>query len=65
MTALEIGKSRTCRETAKDKSESVAILNFGCLLPYALEAAEAIDATVIDMRFIKPLDGGSCFKSSQ
>ena len=64
MTALEIGKSRTCRETAKDKSESVAILNFGCLLPYALEAAEAIDATVIDMRFIKPLDGDAVLKAA-
>ena len=64
MTALEIGKSRTCRETAKDKSESVAILNFGCLLPYALEAAVAIDATVIDMRFIKPLDGDAVLKAA-
>ncbi len=64
MTELEIGKSRTCRESSKGKSESIAILNFGCLLPYALEAAEAIDATVIDMRFIKPLDGDEVLKAA-
>jgi 1-deoxy-D-xylulose-5-phosphate synthase len=32
MTELEIGKSRTCRESSKGKSESIAILNFGCLI---------------------------------
>ena len=35
---------------------TVAILNFGTLLAPALEAAEALDATVADMRFVKPLD---------
>jgi 1-deoxy-D-xylulose-5-phosphate synthase len=34
----------------------VAILNFGALLPAAIEAAESIDASVIDMRWAKPLD---------
>ena len=65
MTALEIGKSRTCRESKAKESQRVAILNFGCLLPNALEAAEAIDATVIDMRFIKPLDGDVVLKAAQ
>jgi len=51
MTAFELGKSRTIRT-----GEKVAILNFGILLPYAQEAAEKINATVIDMRFVKPLD---------
>lgn len=51
MTALELGKSRTIKQ-----GEKVAILNFGTLLPYAIEAAEEINATVIDMRFVKPLD---------
>ena len=51
MTAYELGKSRTIRT-----GEKVAILNFGILLPYAQEAAEKINATVIDMRFVKPLD---------
>ncbi|MDU0354830.1 1-deoxy-D-xylulose-5-phosphate synthase [Paraglaciecola aquimarina] len=51
MSTLELGKSRSIRQGKK-----VAILNFGVLLPYALQAAEQIDATVIDMRFVKPLD---------
>src|SRR5690606_4460168 len=32
------------------------ILNFGPLLPAALAVAEELDATVLDMRFVKPLD---------
>jgi 1-deoxy-D-xylulose-5-phosphate synthase len=51
MAVLELGKSRSIRA-----GEKVAILNFGVLLPYAQEAAEEINATVIDMRFVKPLD---------
>lgn len=35
----------------------VAILNFGTLLPWAEEAAKALNATLVDMRFVKPLDG--------
>ena len=38
------------------KAQKVAILNFGTLLETALEAAEQLDATVVDMRFVKPLD---------
>ena len=30
---------------------------FGSLLPTAIAVAEEIDATVVDMRFVKPLDG--------
>lgn len=65
MTALAIGKSRTCRKSMAKESQRVAILNFGCLLPNSLEAAEAIDATVIDMRFVKPLDGDAVLKAAQ
>ncbi|AOB31978.1 1-deoxy-D-xylulose-5-phosphate synthase [Bordetella sp. H567] len=35
---------------------TIAILCFGTLLPAAEKAAEALDATVADMRFVKPLD---------
>lgn len=48
---LELGKGRRIRE-----GSGVAILNFGTLLAPALEAAEALGATVADMRFVKPLD---------
>lgn len=51
MQALELGKSRKVRE-----GKDVAILSFGTLLPFAEAAAETLGATVIDMRFIKPLD---------
>ncbi|TYA22662.1 1-deoxy-D-xylulose-5-phosphate synthase [Aggregatibacter actinomycetemcomitans] len=48
---LELGKSKLIREGKK-----IAILNFGTLLPNALQVAEKLNATVIDMRFVKPLD---------
>ncbi|MCG3862413.1 MULTISPECIES: 1-deoxy-D-xylulose-5-phosphate synthase [unclassified Photobacterium] len=51
MTELEIGKGIIRRQ-----GEKVAILNFGSMLGYALEAAENLNATVADMRFVKPLD---------
>lgn len=51
MVSLAIGKGRVRRE-----GQRVAILNFGVLLPAALAAAEKLDATVVDMRFVKPLD---------
>ncbi|WP_088329964.1 1-deoxy-D-xylulose-5-phosphate synthase [Lacimicrobium sp. SS2-24] len=51
MTSLPLGKGEVLR-----KGRSIAILNFGTLLPGALEAAEEIDATVADMKFVKPLD---------
>ena len=48
---LPIGKSRLIREGQK-----IAILNFGTLLLSALEAAGKLNATVVDMRFVKPID---------
>ena len=51
MTALPIGNGLMKREGSK-----VAILNFGTLLGSALQAGEQLDATVADMRFVKPLD---------
>lgn len=51
MAALPMGKG-----TVRRKGQRTAILSFGALLPAAMAAAEAIDATVVDMRFVKPLD---------
>ncbi len=58
MTALEIGKGRIVRQAQAnaDTGNKVAILSFGTLLPNALQAAQQLDATVADMRFVKPLD---------
>lgn len=51
MSALPVGKGIICKEGSR-----VAILNFGTLLPSALTAADKLNATVADMRFVKPLD---------
>jgi 1-deoxy-D-xylulose-5-phosphate synthase len=51
LTAWEWGQSVTRRE-----GQRIAILAFGTLLHPALAAAQKIDATVVDMRFAKPLD---------
>ena len=52
LTALEIGKARVCRESGN----GIAILVFGTLLQKTRSVAEALDATLVDMRFVKPLD---------
>ncbi|MBV54025.1 MAG: 1-deoxy-D-xylulose-5-phosphate synthase [Coxiellaceae bacterium] len=57
MTAIPIGKAKLCRQGAK-----IAILAFGNTLQAALTTGEAIDATVVNMRFIKPLDK-DCLKN--
>ena len=51
LNTLAIGKARVVREGA-----DVAIVSFGALLPAAKEAGEALNATVVDMRWVKPLD---------
>ncbi|MFN6970070.1 MAG: 1-deoxy-D-xylulose-5-phosphate synthase [Rheinheimera sp.] len=51
MSLLPIGQSRTIRQ-----GKGIALLAFGTLLHSALEVAEQLDATVVDMRFVKPLD---------
>src|SRR5258706_14666426 len=51
MTEVPVGKAEVKRQ-----GKRVAILAFGAMVTPALEAGEALDATVVDMRFIKPLD---------
>lgn len=51
LETLQIGKAQRVRQGSK-----VAILAFGSMLQPALQAAEKQDATVVNMRFIKPLD---------
>lgn len=40
----------------KRKGSSIAILAFGSMVAPCIEAGEALDATVINMRFVKPID---------
>jgi len=48
---VEIGKARVRRS-----GRNVAVLAFGSLVAPALAVADILDATVVDMRFVKPLD---------
>ena len=51
LNPVEIGKAKLRR-----RGSSVAILAFGSMVTPALEVAEKLNATVVDMRFVKPLD---------
>lgn len=51
MCELPIGQAKHLRQGQK-----IAILNFGTLCQYATQAAEKLNASVYDMRFVKPID---------
>ena len=53
MQQLEIGKANVIKQGTK-----VAILSFGTLLENAQLATDELNATLVNMRFIKPLDTG-------
>src|SRR5579862_5751607 len=52
MTALPVGKAQLRREGRS----GLAILAFGALVDSAQKIAERLDATIVNMRFAKPLD---------
>ena len=49
---IEIGKARIIKETEND----IALLSFGSLLDLASEISNELNSSLIDMRFVKPLD---------
>ena len=51
MQMLPVGRGEIRRNGAK-----IALLAFGSMLKPCLEAADELDATVVNMRFVKPLD---------
>lgn len=51
LSPVEIGKAKL-----RKRGSAVAILAFGSMVNPALEVAEKLDATLVDMRFVKPLD---------
>lgn len=51
MTALPIGKAEVRR-----RGQRIALLAFGSMVAPAMEVAQDLDATVVNMRFVKPLD---------
>ena len=70
MTALTIGKAVVKRESTLPASNNkygnkVAILSDGTLLNHALIAGDTLDATVVDMRFVKPFDEALVTELSQ
>jgi 1-deoxy-D-xylulose-5-phosphate synthase len=52
MTALPVGRAQLRREG----KSGLALLAFGALVTPAAQIAEALDATLVNMRFVKPLD---------
>ena len=51
LTSIEIGKGEI-----KRKGQKIAILAFGSMVAPSMTAGDALDATVANMRFVKPLD---------
>jgi len=56
LETLPIGKGEIKRQSKITKDKKVAILAFGSMLPPTMQAASSLDATVANMRFVKPLD---------
>ena len=52
LSPVEIGKGRLIKERSRD----LIVINFGALLDQAKEVANTLGLTLIDMRFVKPLD---------
>lgn len=53
---LPVGKAEVRRASTAPAGRRVAILAFGSMVAPATAAAERLDATVVNMRFVKPLD---------
>jgi 1-deoxy-D-xylulose-5-phosphate synthase len=53
---LPLGKAKWLRQTQAAPGKRLALLVFGSLLPAAATVAQKLDASLVDMRFVKPLD---------
>ena len=60
VTPIEYGKGHLIRT-----GEKIVLLNFGALLGYVQAAAEKLNATVVDMRFAKPIDEDLIFELAE
>ncbi|HEX2243101.1 MAG TPA: 1-deoxy-D-xylulose-5-phosphate synthase, partial [Gammaproteobacteria bacterium] len=60
MRRLAIGKAKKLRT-----GRGLALLAFGSTVSEALQAGDALDATVVNMRFVKPLDEEIVFELAQ
>ena len=55
MREVKLGKAKILRE-GQNENNKIAILAFGSPVYDALQAGEELDATVVNMRFVKPID---------
>ncbi|KVH78419.1 1-deoxy-D-xylulose-5-phosphate synthase [Burkholderia ubonensis] len=55
-TEIPLGKGEVRRRTSQPQGKRIAILAFGTMVAPSLAAAEELDATVANMRFVKPVD---------
>ena len=62
MTAVPIGKGVIVRELKGFDTRRVAILAFGSMVKPATDAGDDLNATVANMRFVKPIDHELVFK---
>jgi len=60
MQALEIGRAQVRRE-----GQAIALLAFGSMVAPAQAIADELDASVINMRFVKPLDEASVLQAAE
>jgi len=56
LNSLPIGRGEVRRSAKARAGHRIALLAFGSMVPAAIAAAEEFDATVANMRFVKPLD---------
>jgi len=56
LNVLPLGKGEIRRQSSRSQGERIAILAFGSMLMPSLAAALELDASVANMRFVKPLD---------
>jgi len=56
LEGFPLGKAIIRRHTSQTSGKRFAVLAFGTLLHPCIEVAEKLDLTVVDMRFVKPLD---------
>ncbi len=59
MTSLPLGRAQVRR-----RGRRVALLGFGALVPDAQAVADQLDATLINMRFVKPLDEAAVLRAA-
>ncbi len=56
MTGVPVGKGEVRRESTRPSGQRIAILAYGSMVAPSEVAGEALDATVVNMRFVKPID---------